>query len=97
MLLHVFSGRLHCEQDARVRRYDHGGREDVAEDEERQGVCAGHSVLVRHAPVDAAGGAIRFWSIFPPIDKRGSGKKQSVDPGAGNEEVTMDGVEPVSC
>lgn len=74
VLLHVPSGRLHCEQDARIRHYNHGGGEDVAEDEERQRVRAGHSVLVGHAPVNAAGGAIRFWSIFSPMDQRGTGK-----------------------
>lgn len=74
VLLHVLAGRLHREQDAGVRHYDHGGREDVAEDEERQSVRARHGVLIGHAPVDATGGAVRFWSIFPPIEQRGGGE-----------------------
>lgn len=97
VLLHVLSGRLHCKQDASIRCYDHRGREDVAKDEERQSVRAGHSVLIGHAPVDAAGGAIRFWSIFSPVDQRGTGKQQGVDPSTGNKEVAMNGVKPVAC
>lgn len=74
VLLHVLAGRLHCEQNAGVRCNDHTGGEDVAEDEERQSVCACHSVLIGDAPVNATGGTIRFWSIISPVDQRGAGE-----------------------
>lgn len=97
VLLHVLAGRLHRQQDAGVRRYDHAGREDVAEDEECQSVGARHSVLIGHAPVNAAGGAVRFWPIFSPVDQRGAGEQQRVDPSTGDEEAAVNGVKPVSC
>lgn len=97
VLLQVLAGRLHREQDASVRRYDHGGGQDVAQNEECQSVRARHSVLIGHAPVNATGGAIRFWSVFSPIDQRGAGKYQGVDPSTGDKEIAMNGVKPVSC
>lgn len=97
VLLHVLAGRLHREQNPGIRRYNNTGGEDVAEDEECQSVRARHCVLIRHAPVNATGGAVRFWSIFSPVDQRGAGEYQGVDPSAGDEEAAMNGVKPVSC
>lgn len=74
MLLHGLAGRVHCDQNARVGGHDNAAREDVAEDEQRhsEGACRG--VLIGQAPVNATSGAIRFWSIFPPVGERGASK-----------------------
>ena len=54
-------------------------------------------MLIGQAPVNATGGAIRLWSIFPPVGQRGAGKQQGIDPSKGNDQTAVEGVKPVPC
>ena len=97
MLLHGLAGCLNCDQNACVGRYNNAAGKDVAEDKEHQSEGAGCGVLIGQAPVNAAGGAIRLWSVFPPVAQRAARKQQGVDPSTGNEQTAMNRVKPVSC
>lgn len=85
MLLHGLAGGAHCDQNTRVGHHDHTAREDVAEDEEGHSVGACLGMLIGQSPVDAAGGAIRLRSVFPPVSQWGAGKQQSIGPRTANE------------
>lgn len=97
MLLQVLAGRVHREQDARVRSHDNTARQDVAEDEQCHSVGARCAVLVGQVPVDAAGRAIRFRPVFPPVGQRRGGEQQGIEPGAGYEQKAMNRLKPVPC
>ncbi len=97
MLLHILARCMHCEQNACIGCYDNTAWKDVAEDEQCHGVGACSGVLIGQAPVNATGGAIRLWSVFPPVGQRRGGKQQSVDPSTGNEQTAVNRVKPVPC
>lgn len=97
MLLHILTGCVHCDQNACVGCHDNTAWKDVAEDEECHSVGACCGVLIGQAPVNATGGAIRLWSIFPPVGQWGAGKQQGIDPSTGNEQTAVNGVKPVPC
>lgn len=54
-------------------------------------------MLIGQVPVNATGGAIRLWPIFPPVGQWGAGKQEGIDPSTGNEQTAMNRVKPVSC
>lgn len=85
MLLHILAGCMHRDQNASVRCHNYTGGEDVAEDEQCQSVRARRGMLIGQAPVNATGGAVRLRSVFSPVDQRGAGEQQGVDPSAGDE------------
>lgn len=87
---------MHPHQNARIRRDDDAAGQDVAEDEERHSVGARRGVPIGQAPVDATGGAVRLGSVLPPVGQRRAGKQQGVDPSAGDEQATVNRVEPVT-
>lgn len=97
MLLHILAGCMHRGQNACVGRHNNTAWKDVAEDEQCHSVGACRGVLIGQAPVNAAGGAIRLWSIFPPVGKRGAGEQQGVDPSTCDEHTAMNRVKPVPC
>lgn len=97
MLLHISAGCMHCDQNACVGRYYHAAWKDVTEGEQchNVGPCCG--VLIGLAPVNATGCAVRLWSVFPPVEQRGAGEQQGVDPRTGNEQMAMKRVKSISC
>lgn len=97
MLLHSLAGRMHCDQNACVGCYNNTAGEDIAEDEQCHRVGARCGMLIGPAPVNATGGAIRLWSIFPPVGQWGAGKQQGIDPSTGNEQTAVNRVKPVPC
>lgn len=97
MMLHILAGCLHRDQNARVGCHDNAAWKDVAEDEQCHSVGACCRVLIGQAPVNATGGAIRLWSIFPPVGQRGAGKQQGIGPSTGNEQTAVNRVKPVPC
>lgn len=97
MLLHGLPGCLHSHQDARVGRNNYAAWKDVAENKERHSVRAGCAELIGQAPVNAAGGSIRLWSVLSPVDQWGAGKQQRIDPSTGYEQLAVKRPEPVSC
>lgn len=86
---------MHRHQDARVRRDDDAAGQDVAEDEERQGVGARCAVLIGQVPVDATGRAVRLRAVLPPVGQRRAGEEQGVDPSTGDEHTAVNRVKPV--
>lgn len=97
MLLYSFARCLDCDQDSCVGCNNDAAWKDVAEDEQSHGVGASCRVLVGQAPVDAAGRAVGLRSVLPPVDQWGAGEQQRIDPSTGDEQVDVDGAEPVSC
>lgn len=97
MLLHILAGCMHCGQDACVGSYNNTARKDVAEDEQCHSVGARCGVLIGQAPVNATGGTIRLWSIFPPVDQWGAGEQQGIDPSTANEPTAVNRVKLVPC
>lgn len=97
MLLHSLAGRMHCDQNACVGCYNNTAGEDIAEDEQCHSVGARCGMLIGQVPVNATGGAIRLWSIFPPVGQWGAGKQQGIGPSTGNEQTAVNRVKPVPC
>ena len=96
VLLDGLLGCPHCDQDASVGRHDDTAGQNVAEDEERQGVGASRVLPVGHVPVDAAGRAVGLGSVRAPAGQRGAGEEQGVDPGAGDQQAAVNRVKPVT-
>lgn len=67
MLLDGLARSPHRHQDASVGEDDDGARQHVAEEEEADDVRQRGQLVVWRLPVNAAGGAVRFWTVVAPL------------------------------
>lgn len=79
----------HRHQDARVGEDDGGAGQHVAEEEKADDVRQRGQLVVGRPPVDAAGGAVRFWTVAAPLQQGPHGKHRRVTPHSHHQEARV--------
>jgi len=91
------AGPAHHQQDLPVaEQHDAAGRR-VAQHKQRQCVRARPGLPPCPLPVDAAGRAVGFGAVRPPVEQRGTGEEQRVRPAAANQETAVVWAQALAC
>lgn len=87
VLLDSLTWAAHRQQDEGVGENDEGAGQGVAKDEKTHDVGQGQQLVVGCVPVNAAGRAVRFGAVMPPLCQGSDSKHHWVTPHCNHQEA----------